>query len=591
MNSQSNGYMGLARKWRPQVFEDLVGQEHISRTLQNAIRSGRVGHSYLFTGTRGVGKTSTARLFAKAIRCENTPTPGKPCNQCTDCVDIAEGRSMNVLEIDGASNNGVDAVRELRENAKFLPSTGRYKIYIIDEVHMLTTAAFNALLKTLEEPPAHLVFILATTDPQKIPATVLGRCQRYDFRRVSLQALADRFAHICAAEGVAIDTSALSLLARSADGSIRDGLSLLDQVIAGGQTPITAEVVVESLGLMDWRLILGALEGVLKRQPQKALEAVGQAHLFGYDLKLFCREFLKTLRTLLVLQVLTEKKSAGAQLLELSDLEVAQLSPLVGLRSNDDLDMIFCTLNHALDDIARSPIAKTLTDVVFIKMAAAEELITVAQYEPPFDRAHSRDLSLPVTSPVTSAVPQPPKPAAMDAQSSRENVVAAPAPAQPLPTTSTAHRPVNNPQTPAAAPQPSSQQFSWPLFVKELMAQKPLLGGVLENATFEGLRTDPQGGYTLTLGFSKGQSFYKDQVQLKSNSQALCHHLQEKLGAAVRLEYKEVLLSSSLEDAERQRRAQVLKEKQQAVLQSEAMRASQEVLGARIEKLEIRGEL
>src|SRR5512135_1685968 len=221
-------YQVLARKWRPQVFEEVVGQEHITRTLQNAITSGRLAHAFLFSGPRGVGKTTTARILAKALNCAEGPTP-TPCGKCNSCVETAAGTSVDVIEIDGASNRGIEHIRELREAVKYAPVGGKNKVYVIDEVHMLTNEAFNALLKTLEEPPPQVIFIFATTEPQKIPATIHSRCQRYDFRRIVPEQICSRLEHICKQEKVAFEKAALMLIARKAEGSMRDALSLLDQ--------------------------------------------------------------------------------------------------------------------------------------------------------------------------------------------------------------------------------------------------------------------------------------------------------------------------------------------------------------------------
>ena len=266
----------IARKWRPQSFQELVGQDHISTTLLNAIRHNRLPQALLFTGVRGTGKTSTARIVAKSLRCPNAIAAGDavPCNQCPTCTDISEGRSLDVIEIDGASNNGVDAVRELRETVGYMPSSGRYKVYIIDEVHMLSTSAFNALLKTLEEPPPHVVFIMATTEVQKIPNTILSRCQRFDFRRIPSRQIATHLEKISAAENVKFETEALWLIARQGDGSLRDSQSLLDQVITFCDGTVTLAKVVEVLGLTDRTLLLEALAALVTRDSLKTVRVI-----------------------------------------------------------------------------------------------------------------------------------------------------------------------------------------------------------------------------------------------------------------------------------------------------------------------------
>ena len=264
-------YLVLARKYRPQRFDDLAGQEHVARTLTNAIELGRVHHAFLFTGARGIGKTSAARILAKALCCEKGPT-ANPCGECAICQSIASGQSVDVLEIDGASNTGVDDVRTLREGVRYLPAEARKKVYIIDEVHMLSTSAFNALLKTLEEPPPHVVFIFATTESHKIPATILSRCQRYDFKLLSTSALATHLSQILVKENIECEPEAVRLLAREAAGSVRDGLSLLDQVLAYvGKDKITRERVAEVLGVADRSLLFQLAGTVLGRDVAQAL--------------------------------------------------------------------------------------------------------------------------------------------------------------------------------------------------------------------------------------------------------------------------------------------------------------------------------
>ena len=265
-------YQVLARKWRPQTFEEVVGQEPITRTLQNALAQGRVAHAFLFSGPRGVGKTSVARILAKALNCVAGPTP-HPDNTCEVCREITNGSSLDVLEIDGASNRGIDEVRDLREKIKYLPSQGKYRVYIIDEVHMLTKEAFNALLKTLEEPPAHAVFILATTDPHKVPVTILSRCQRYDFRRIPTGMIQEYLGKLAAQEGWHIDPEGLALVARAAEGGLRDAQGFLDQVVTFGGEGVTAAEIARILGVTDRGALLARPDG----HPRPQRPAVAQS--------------------------------------------------------------------------------------------------------------------------------------------------------------------------------------------------------------------------------------------------------------------------------------------------------------------------
>jgi DNA polymerase-3 subunit gamma/tau len=296
-------YLVLARKWRPQSFDEIVGQEHISQTLMNAIRSNRVAHAFLFTGVRGVGKTTAARVLAKALNCVQGPTP-TPCNSCVNCREITAGSAVDVLEIDGASNTGVDDVREIIENVRYQPAKSRFKIYIIDEVHMLSTSAFNALLKTLEEPPPHVKFIFATTDPHKVPHTIHSRCQRYDFKRIPFRLIADRLMHIARSDGVEVSDRALFLIAREGEGSMRDAQSLFDQVIAFAGKTVRDEDVVAALGLADRKMLYAVADAIVDRNPVRALELLNELHLYGQDMRRFARELLEHFRNLSVTRIL-----------------------------------------------------------------------------------------------------------------------------------------------------------------------------------------------------------------------------------------------------------------------------------------------
>lgn len=314
-------YLVLARKWRPQRFEDVVGQEHITRTIQNSISSGRIGHAYLFIGSRGIGKTTTARVLAKALNCEKSkgPTPA-PCGECDNCQTIASGTNIDVLEIDGASNNTVEDVRQLRENVRLVPSRSRYKIYIIDEVHQLSGSAFNALLKTLEEPPEHAVFILATTEANKVPATIVSRCQRYDFRRVGITSLIALLRQILEAEKIECGDEALYAIARAADGGIRDAESILEQLISYCGKKITFNDVFDVLGLVDWKQLERVCKAILDKDAAELLRVVDDIVAGGKDLSQFVQDILQYFRNLLVC-----KTADAKELIALPDEEIAAM--------------------------------------------------------------------------------------------------------------------------------------------------------------------------------------------------------------------------------------------------------------------------
>lgn len=315
-------YLVLARKWRPQAFESVVGQDHITRTLKNAISSGRIHHAFLFIGSRGIGKTTTARILAKALNCLNAdePTP-EPCGTCTNCEAIAAGNSIDVIEIDGASNNSVEDVRELRDNIRMVPTNARYKVYIIDEVHQLSIAAFNALLKTLEEPPPHAVFILATTEAHKIPATIVSRCQRYDFRRVPVPQIIELLRGILDKEGIAATDEALHAIARAAEGGIRDSESILDELITYCDGEITFKDVFDVLGLVDWQLMHDICDAILAKDVTRQLVLVEEVVTAGKDLTQFVQELLRYFRNLLV-----SKTANVSELIHLPEEELEALN-------------------------------------------------------------------------------------------------------------------------------------------------------------------------------------------------------------------------------------------------------------------------
>jgi DNA polymerase-3 subunit gamma/tau len=399
-------YLVLARKWRPQSFADLVGQEHVSRTLGNAIQAGRVHHAFLFTGARGVGKTSAARIFAKALNCEEGLSP-QPCNRCPSCREITAGQGGDVFEIDGASNTGVDDIRELRENIRYLPSRSRHKIFIIDEVHMLSINAFNALLKTLEEPPDHAKFIFATTEPHKIPVTILSRCQRFDFRKIALPRVSARLREIVDAEGIGISDRSLALVARRGEGSMRDALSTLDQVIAFCGETVADDDVQGLLGMVDRRLLLDTVEGVVRRDSRQALEAVRRVDDLGHSYRQFCQELVEVFRSLILCQVLEDP----AEMLDTTADELRELQALAALGGAEDHQRALTLLVRAEAELAVSSFPRLTLEMALVRLAylppARDVAVLVRKIEDLERRLSGNRESLPAASPA----PRPPTPA------------------------------------------------------------------------------------------------------------------------------------------------------------------------------------
>lgn len=471
-------YLVLARKWRPQVFDAVIGQEHVTRTLRNAISSNRVAHAFLFTGPRGVGKTTTARLLAKALNCEHGPTPD-PCNVCQHCREIAAGNALDVLEIDGASHTGVDHVRDLTDGVQYRPVKCRFRIIIIDEVHMLSNAAFNALLKTLEEPPAHVKFIFATTEAHKIPQTIASRCQRYDFKRIPLRALLEQLRLLAAREGFTADEAGLALLAREADGSLRDAESLLDQVVAWSDGVVTEQTVREALGVADRQAVFRVVEAILAHDPAQALRLAGDLYHYGYDPRRLCHDLLEHFRHLVVAKI-----SADPVLLaDLPDHEIATVRQQASARSLEDLHRLFTLMLHAEEDIGKTAYTQLAIEMTLVKLASQPPILPLDQALEKLDALHQQLLGSPPQQPTatveTVAAPSRARPSPPSGRTEGP-----PPPSRSTPSAERTERATLSPQPPVSGPEPApaEQQSEWDRFLTAVRKEKLSLFFTLKSA-------------------------------------------------------------------------------------------------------------
>lgn len=543
-------YQVLARKWRPQEFDAVVGQDPVTRTLRNALSSGRVAHAYLFTGPRGVGKTTTARLLAKALACTARTGP-EACGACPSCQDFVSGAPVDVMEIDAASNTSVDDIRTLRENVKYAPARGRFKVYIVDEVHMLSGAAFNAFLKTLEEPPAHVVFILATTDPKKIPATVLSRCQRFDFRPIAPEQLTQSLTRILEQEGVPFEPGALPVLIRAAEGSLRDALSLLDTAIAYGEGKLDEAGVARLLGSSSPVHVRGFVAALLARDGAAALEAIDRAATDGEDLGALCREAVEMARRLLVLKV-----AAGAPFADLTPAEATELRAAAEPVSADELIYVLRAFLDADGEMRRSPHPRVELEIAAVRATRRPQPQAIETLIAKLEEAETRLRQMPAASGAAPARPVVVQETLLDARPAS----GAPPPRAAGPSSASASAPVATslaPTAPAAPPRSarpiedeplvetaaadieavevapasaSGLDAAWERVVTDVMKRKALLGSVLQHAT--PLRVD-DGVLALAL---QASGFHREMLNDRGNKELINEAVQRHVASARRFE-------------------------------------------------------
>ncbi len=525
-------YQVLARKWRPQTFDAVVGQDAITRTLKNALASGRVAHAYLFAGPRGVGKTTTARLLAKALLCP-ARTEAEACGICDICRDA--NVSVDVIEIDGASNRGIEEIRTLRENVKYAPSRGRYKVYIIDEVHQLTEAAFNALLKTLEEPPAHVVFVLATTDPRDIPATVLSRVQRFDFRPIAPDALAATLQDILTREKIDFEPAALPTVVRAAEGSLRDALSLLDTAIAYGNGRLEASSAAALLGTTAPAEVRAFAAALVAHETAPALEAIDRAARDGEDLAAFTRDVIELLRRALVLKAAPTAKLADVTHAEGNDLR--RLGEAAGL---DEILYVLRAFLDADEAMRESPHPRVELEMATVRATrrpvppALEEVLKRVDEAAQRLRLGGGAAAAAPASVQGSFLGDEPRPAPSRPQSGRAESMPPRAPAPPVERPAAAERPV----APAAQPAERSARaevspelgLAWQRVVEEMSRMKPMLGGTLAQVAPGGLA---DGTLTLVLA---GTGFHLDMLNDAGSKELLTQAVRRLVPGADRVE-------------------------------------------------------
>ena len=514
-------YQVTARRWRPQTFAEIIGQEHVSRTLRNALEMGRIAHAYLFSGSRGVGKTTTARVLAKAVNCAGGPHPD-PCNHCDSCQEITAGTALDVMEIDGASNRGIDQIRELRETVHYVPTRGPYKVYIIDEVHMLTKEAFNALLKTLEEPPPHVIFIFATTEQSRVPLTILSRCQCYEFKQLPARLITEQLTQIADKEQIKISLHTLQLLAKMARGSMRDAQSLFDQAVSFCGPVIDEDHIQALFGIVRTDSLKACLEALGSRNAQVLLETLHEVVQRGTTPLALCQEILEQFRHLLVIQNVPDH----AHLVDVPPTHLEELRRLATQFSGEELHLFHRLLSQAEMEMRRSSDPLLHLEVGLLRLIQVKPLASLDELVERLDRMEERLRGgAPAPKEQPAGKDRPSEPLSPPARSGKP----AQGSALPQPREDSAEK--LNPQAAAALPLPDL----WRQIMSRAVARKPLLETYLELGTL--LEKEE---HFLTVGYAKSDTLHREKIQEGENRQILEEAASEILGQRIQLRLREI---------------------------------------------------
>ncbi len=544
-------YQVSARKYRPGSFEEVIGQPHVVQTIKNAISRERVAHAYVFSGMRGVGKTTVARIVAKSLNCENGPT-SEPCETCASCDEITRGQSVDVIEIDGASNTGVDDVRELRENVKFSPFRGKYRVYIIDEVHMLSNSAFNALLKTLEEPPSHAVFIFATTEVHKIPATILSRCQHFTFRRISRLEIIRQLQHVISQTGTSIEERSLAAIARASDGSMRDALSLLDQAVAFGGDQVRHQDLETLLGSVPDELVRTLVAALIQQDASAGVSCVAKAFDQGYDLRIYCREIVERLRNVLVAAVVPSREQVQA-LIELPTEEVESTIGQARGVGEGFLQEVFQIFSKAEDNLRMSAHPRFLLEAAVVRATQLGKIPVQSESQSKTTQAsaslksqtpansqrqpvpESNRIQQPLT-PAASRPPEtPPKPSIAQRSSPERKMVSTP---------ELTNKTIPTKPSVAVAPKPEASiteastaksSVDWELVMDRLMKEHPNIGTFVEMGTL--VQVDPE---QVVIGYPKNASVARWRTDKPENRALVAKVCQQVAGHTINVRVVEL---------------------------------------------------